>query len=104
MRITEQRNEASGEKVFLFGQVIQNYFNLKEVKFEVSRRDDYEFLYAEVLNNEKYQILARSYDLTVDFDTFPKVVIQHILCKNNTRLEEEGKRGLSFSKTLIENL
>nr|4GFA_A Chain A, Spindle assembly abnormal protein 6 [Caenorhabditis elegans]4GFA_B Chain B, Spindle assembly abnormal protein 6 [Caenorhabditis elegans]4GFA_C Chain C, Spindle assembly abnormal protein 6 [Caenorhabditis elegans]4GFA_D Chain D, Spindle assembly abnormal protein 6 [Caenorhabditis elegans] len=67
LKISEQRNETSGEK---------------ELKFEISRSDDFEFLFSETLNNEKYQILARDHDLTVDFDAFPKVIIQHLLCKN----------------------
>ncbi|CAI5438447.1 unnamed protein product [Caenorhabditis angaria] len=67
LKICEQRNETSGEK---------------ELKFEISRAEDYEFLFAETLNNEKYQKLAREHDLTVDFEAFPRAIIQKLLCKN----------------------
>ncbi|EGT53698.1 CBN-SAS-6 protein [Caenorhabditis brenneri] len=77
LKILEKRNEATGEK---------------ELKFELSRADDYEFLFAETLNNEKYQTLAREHDLTVDFDTFPKVIIQHLLSNNIVRnAEDDGE-------------
>ncbi|EFO84135.1 hypothetical protein CRE_07133 [Caenorhabditis remanei] len=76
LKILEQRSESGGEK---------------ELKFELSRADDFEFLFAETLNNEKYQVLAREHDLTVDFDTFPKVIIQHLLCKNIVNnLDDDG--------------
>uniref|UniRef100_A0A1I7UA10 SAS-6_N domain-containing protein n=1 Tax=Caenorhabditis tropicalis TaxID=1561998 RepID=A0A1I7UA10_9PELO len=74
LKILEQRSETTGEK---------------ELKFEISRSDDFEFLFAEILNNEKYQTLAREHDLIVDFDTFPKVIIQHLLCKNIVKNSEE---------------
>lgn len=76
LKILEKRNEATGEK---------------ELKFELSRADDYEFLFAGILNNEKYQTLAREHDLTVDFDTFPKVIIQHHLSKNIVHKAEDNE-------------
>uniref|UniRef100_A0A8R1HX56 SAS-6_N domain-containing protein n=1 Tax=Caenorhabditis japonica TaxID=281687 RepID=A0A8R1HX56_CAEJA len=66
LKIVEQRNESTGDK---------------ELKFEISRSDDFEFLYADVINNDRYQALAREHDLTVDFDTFPMIIINHLLPK-----------------------
>ncbi|CAO4372773.1 unnamed protein product [Caenorhabditis nigoni] len=80
----------------------------KELKFEISRADDFEFLFAAILNNEKYQELAKAHELTVDFDTFPKVIIQHLLCKNIVKTAEEDgievdAKGKPGYHSIIEN-
>ncbi|CAB3408331.1 unnamed protein product [Caenorhabditis bovis] len=77
LKITEQRNETTGEK---------------ELRFEISRSDDFEFLFAEVLNNDKYQKLSREHDLTVDFEAFPRAIIQKLLSKN-IATDDSGEAG-----------
>ncbi|CAD6199478.1 unnamed protein product [Caenorhabditis auriculariae] len=64
LKICDQRNEVSGEK---------------EIRIEISRPDDYEFLYADSLNHEKQ--LAHDFELTVDFEAFPRTLIDKLLSK-----------------------
>ncbi|CAI2347355.1 unnamed protein product [Caenorhabditis sp. 36 PRJEB53466] len=75
LKITEQRNDHSGDK---------------ELKFEISRSDDFEFFYADVLN---------------DFDAFPKTIIDHLLHRshyNNESEMESKKLGEPISTTIRE--
>lgn len=85
LKILEQRGEV-GEK---------------ELKFQISRDDDFEFLYAGTLNNDKYQAVARQDTWKVDFDTFPKAIIKNYLCKtivNSSSPNSEGEIDNSRKK------
>nr|CDJ86566.1 Protein SAS-6 [Haemonchus contortus] len=48
----------------------------KEYRIEISRPDDFEFLYAEGITRTKYQTLAKTWNLNVDFDDFPARIVR----------------------------
>ncbi|KAK5983562.1 hypothetical protein GCK32_012548, partial [Trichostrongylus colubriformis] len=48
----------------------------KEYRMEISRPDDFEFLYAEGITRAKYQTLAKTWNLNVDFDDFPARIVR----------------------------
>lgn len=74
LKISEHWNERTGEK---------------ELKLEISRADDHEFIFSESINHEKYEILAREFELTVDFETFPRTIIDKLLSRNICTHENE---------------
>ncbi|KAL6738435.1 hypothetical protein Aduo_011982 [Ancylostoma duodenale] len=50
--------------------------NEKEYRVELSRPDEFEFLYAEGITRTKYQSLAKTWSLNVDFDDFPARIVR----------------------------
>ncbi|VDO26012.1 unnamed protein product [Haemonchus placei] len=48
----------------------------QEYRIEISRPDDFEFLYAEGITRTKYQTLAKTWNLNVDFDDFPARIVR----------------------------
>ncbi|EYC14374.1 hypothetical protein Y032_0040g171 [Ancylostoma ceylanicum] len=50
--------------------------NEKEYRVEISRPDEFEFLYAEGITRIKYQSLAKTWNLNVDFDDFPARIVR----------------------------
>ncbi|PAV56835.1 hypothetical protein WR25_09653 [Diploscapter pachys] len=57
----------------------------KEFRFELSRADEYDFLYADNITRDKFQALAKECQLSVDFDQFPQTVVDEILKKSERR-------------------
>ncbi|KJH52253.1 hypothetical protein DICVIV_01581 [Dictyocaulus viviparus] len=48
----------------------------KEYRVEISRPDDFEFLYGDGITRTKYQNLAKAWNLNVDFDDFPARIVR----------------------------
>ncbi|KAJ1348116.1 hypothetical protein KIN20_003345 [Parelaphostrongylus tenuis] len=48
----------------------------REYRVELSRPDEFEFLYGEGITRTKYQSLAKTWNLNVDFDDFPARIVR----------------------------
>uniref|UniRef100_A0A0K0DHT0 SAS-6_N domain-containing protein n=1 Tax=Angiostrongylus cantonensis TaxID=6313 RepID=A0A0K0DHT0_ANGCA len=48
----------------------------REYRVEISRPDEFEFLYGEGITRTKYQNLAKTWNLNVDFDDFPARIVR----------------------------
>ncbi|WKY07198.1 hypothetical protein Q1695_006987 [Nippostrongylus brasiliensis] len=48
----------------------------KEYRVEISRADEFEFLFADGITRSKYQALAKNWNLNVDFEDFPNRIVR----------------------------
>lgn len=70
----------------------------KEYRIEISRPDEFEFLFAEGITRTKYQELAKTWNLNVDFDDFPSRIVRLL------RERTGGSSTLQLTCTLNQDL
>ncbi|VDK70608.1 unnamed protein product [Cylicostephanus goldi] len=72
----------------------------KEYRLEISRPDEFEFLYAESITRSKYQILAKSWNLNADFDDFPVKIVRLLRERKNANSPVQVTCTLSQDSSL----